>query len=187
MRMPRLRTTFASAALALTVAGLSVLGAPAASAAPAPAAQVSPGTLTAPVTGTFTDGSGRAGTFEGTFTPTRFATVGDQLTATGTLTGQLVDATGAARSVTQSQTFVVNDINAAATCQVLDLTLAPLDLDLLGLTVHLDRVHLNITAVPGAGNLLGNLICAVAGLLDGPGALAQIAALLNQILALLNR
>jgi hypothetical protein len=47
--------------------------------------------------------------------------------------------------------------------------------------VHLDRVHLNITAVPGAGNLL----CAVVGLLDGVGLAAQIAAPLNQILALL--
>ena len=53
----------------------------------------------------------------------------------------------------------------AARC--LHLELGPLDLDLLGLVVHLDPVHLDITAVPGAGNLLGNLLCAVAGLLDG--------------------
>ena len=68
---------------------------------------------------------------------------------------------------------------------MLDLSLAPLDLDLLGLVVHLDNVHLNITAVPGAGNLLGNLLCAVVGLLDPLGPLSQIVALLNQILALL--
>jgi hypothetical protein len=30
-------------------------------------------------------------------------------------------------------------------------------------------VVLNITAVPGAGNLLGNLLCAILGLLDGTG------------------
>jgi hypothetical protein len=47
---------------------------------------------------------------------------------------------------------------------VLDLVLGPLDLNLLGLVAHLDRVHLNITAVPGAGNLPGNLLCAIAGL-----------------------
>ena len=29
--------------------------------------------------------------------------------------------------------------------------------------------YLNITAVPGAGALLGNLLCAVVGLLDGTG------------------
>jgi len=69
-------------------------------------------------------------------------------------------------------------------CQVLDLVLGPLTLDLLGLVVHLDTVHLNITAVPGAGNLLGNLLCAVAGLLDGSTGLNGI---LNGITSLLNR
>lgn len=37
----------------------------------------------------------------------------------------------------------------------------------------------------GAGNLLGNLLCAVTGLLDGFGLLAQLVALLNQILSVL--
>ena len=50
-------------------------------------------------------------------------------------------------------------------------------------------MHLNITAEQGPGNLLGNLLCAVAGLLDGGlnlnGLLGSIAALLNQILAIL--
>jgi len=66
--------------------------------------------------------------------------------------------------------------------------LGPLDLNLLGLTVHLDRVVLNIDAVPGAGNLLGNLLCSVAGLLDGGlgGQLGTLTSLLNRILALLN-
>ena len=55
--------------------------------------------------------------------------------------------------------------------------------------MHLDQVHLNITAQSGPGNLLGNLPCAVAGLLDGPtgvkAILTPIAALLNQILGIL--
>ena len=68
---------------------------------------------------------------------------------------------------------------------ILHLELGPLDLDLLGLAVHLDRVVLDISAVPGAGNLLGNLLCSVVNLLNGGGALTQIAGLLNQILALL--
>jgi len=39
---------------------------------------------------------------------------------------------------------------------------------------------LNITAVPGAGNLLGNLLCDVANLLNGSGLLpAQVTGLLN--------
>ena len=68
--------------------------------------------------------------------------------------------------------------------------LGPLNLDLLGLVVHLDTVHLNITAQQGPGNLLGNLLCAVANLLNNPagagGALTGIANLLNQILRILN-
>jgi hypothetical protein len=32
---------------------------------------------------------------------------------------------------------------------------------------------LNITAVPGAGNLLGNLLCAVVNLLNGTGGLTS--------------
>lgn len=74
-------------------------------------------------------------------------------------------------------------------CQILDLVLGPLTLDLLGLEVFLDTVHLNITAQSGPGNLLGNLLCAVAGLLDGPtgvgAVLDRIAALLNQLLGIL--
>jgi hypothetical protein len=52
-------------------------------------------------------------------------------------------------------------------CGILFLNLGPIDLDLLGLTVDLSEVILDISAVPGPGNLLGNLLCAVAGLLDG--------------------
>jgi hypothetical protein len=47
-------------------------------------------------------------------------------------------------------------------CTILDLTLGPLDLNLLGLMIHLDVVHLKITAVPGGG-ILGDLLCSLAG------------------------
>jgi hypothetical protein len=53
------------------------------------------------------------------------------------------------------------------TCPILHLELGPLDLNLLGLRVQLNQVVLDITAIPGPGNLLGNLLCAIAGLLDG--------------------
>jgi hypothetical protein len=45
----------------------------------------------------------------------------------------------------------------------------------------------NLTAVPGAGNLLGNLLCSASNLLNGGiGAnLSAIVNLLNQILAAL--
>jgi hypothetical protein len=73
-----------------------------------------------------------------------------------------------------------------AACGILDLTLGPLDLNLLGLRVQLSQVDLVITAVPGPGNLLGNLLCAVAGLLDGAGGVTDLAALLQNLLQILN-
>src|SRR5439155_22364007 len=75
----------------------------------------------------------------------------------------------------------------ANACPILHLELGPLDLNLLGLVVHLDRVVLDITAVPGSGNLLGNLLCAIAHLLDmtpTPGPSDQIIGLLNRVLDL---
>ena len=44
---------------------------------------------------------------------------------------------------------------------MLNLVLAPLDLNVLGLQVHLNRVVLNVVAQSGAGQLLGNLLCFV--------------------------
>ena len=76
---------------------------------------------------------------------------------------------------------------ATGTCEILDLVLGPLHLDLLGLVVDLNQVHLTITAEQGPGNLLGNLLCAVAGLLDGNIPAAGLGGLLNQIASLLNQ
>ncbi len=50
---------------------------------------------------------------------------------------------------------------AGQTCQVLDLIVGPLNLQLLGLVVNLNQVHLTITATNGAG-ALGNLFCQLA-------------------------
>lgn len=49
----------------------------------------------------------------------------------------------------------------AATCQVLNLVLGPLHLDLLGLVVDLNKVNLNITATRGQGQL-GDTFCQLA-------------------------
>jgi hypothetical protein len=77
-------------------------------------------------------------------------------------------------------------VQVQALCPILHLELGPLDLDLLGLMIHLDKVVLDITAESGPGNLLGNLLCAIAGLLDQtPSPLQQIVNLLNQILQIL--
>lgn len=51
---------------------------------------------------------------------------------------------------------------ATGTCPILDLILGPLHLDLLGLIVDLNQVHLTITANP-TGGVLGSLFCSLAG------------------------
>jgi hypothetical protein len=50
---------------------------------------------------------------------------------------------------------------ANATCPVLDLVVGPLNLQLLGLIINLNRVHLNVTATRGQG-ALGDLFCKLA-------------------------
>jgi len=133
-----------------------------------------------PVTGTTRDG----GTVTGTLDINRFAAQGGQLVAIGTLTATITDAAGnVIGTVTQNVTLPVT---ASGTCQVLHLELGPLDLNLLGLMVHLDKIVLDITAQSGPGNLLGNLLCGLAGLLDNNNAtLSSIAQVLNQLLAIL--
>lgn len=51
--------------------------------------------------------------------------------------------------------------SVAGTCKVLDLIVGPLNLELLGLVVELNQVHLSVTAAPGQG-ALGDLFCSLA-------------------------
>ena len=195
----------------VTACALGALVLPGASAAPGGAASAgaggmpttvmeravsAPGTITSRVRGTF----GKAGTVRGTFAPDRFLVQRGQAYANGVLTATLRRGNGdVVGSVTRRVTIPVKSGTASASrdagltaaqgevCDILNLVLGPLDLNLLGLEVHLKRVVLDIVARPGAGNLLGNLLCAVAGLLDGTGLLNELrlANALNRILALL--
>ena len=140
------------------------------------------------------------GSFVGVLSINRFARDGDGIVALGTLTGTLTDETGALTGIVQTVALPVQlptpaaaraaagDVVIQQTCDVLHLTLGPLHLNLLGLIVDLNQVQLDITADP-AGGLLGSLLCAIAGLLGGTGAITglldQIVGLLNQILAIL--
>ena len=64
-----------------------------------------------------------------------------------------------------------------AACPILDLSLGPIDLNLLGLRVLTSPICLEVTAFEGGG-LLGDLLCSVANLLAGgatlPDVLAQL-------------
>ncbi len=165
------------------VALFGVTMATAGSAVAAPRAATATSALTTAVTGTFTDALGGVGTVTGTFTPTRFISQNGQLSVVGTLTSTLTDSTGTVVGTVTRQ--VTTAVTASGSCTILHLTLGPLDLNLLGLMVHLDRVVLDITAQSGPGNLLGNLLCAIAHLLDGTAPAGGLAALLNKILAIL--
>ena len=138
--------------------------------------------VSVPVTGTFTDALGGTGTFVGSLNIQRFTVQNGALTAIGSLTGTLTDSLGnVLGTVTQSLALPVN---ISATCDILHLELGPLDLNLLGLVVHLDQVVLDITAQQGGG-LLGDLLCSLADLLNGSASLNAIARLLNNILRIL--
>jgi hypothetical protein len=73
-------------------------------------------------------------------------------------------------------------------CEVLNLVLGPIRLNLLGLVVRTNQINVRIDAVPGPGNLLGNLLCAITGILDPQTASTRdLASALNAILALVPR
>ena len=165
--------------VALALAAVAALAtAPSASAAP-PQRATAPASL--PVVGTLATG----GTFTGTLTNLQFVNQNGALAVAGNLTGTLTNAVGTVLGTVTNVpvTLPITGAQATGSCQILDLVLGPLDLNLLGLVVHLDTVHLNITAQRGPGNLLGNLLCAVAGLLDNTGG-GNLANLLNKLLGL---
>lgn len=178
-------TALLLAAIMFTLAPLSVSAAarytpPAAQTNFAPlAVPLAPGGVTVPVTGTTSKG----GVITGDFTIKEFKVVNNQIVAVGTLTGTIRNGVGNVIGTVLKTVQMLVTINAAS-CDILHLELGPLDLDLLGLQVHLNRIVLDIDADP-TGGLLGALLCAVANLLNTGGTLAAIADLLNQILALL--
>ena len=129
--------------------------------------------------------AGTSNTFSGVLNISNFLVQNGQLVAQGTIAGNVLDATGNVIQAIPATAATLLVSSASASCPILSLTLGPLHLTVLGLEIDLNQVNLNIVAQPGAGNLLGNLLCSVANLLNGGGALSQIAGLLNQILGIL--
>jgi hypothetical protein len=161
--------------------------------APATATAQDPGlTKVVPVTGKAKNGK----QFNGTYAINRFATSGGRLVSVGTLKGRLGNRRVTERGVRMPATLS-SGVTAAAqpplppipgACEILNLRLGPINLDLLGLVVRTNRIQVRIDAVPGPGNLLGNLLCAITGLLDPQATAAnQLAPALNAILALVPR
>lgn len=136
------------------------------------------------ITGTYTADTGETVQIDACATVQRVTSGGDAvLRVVGTATQDGVTTTFTDTAVAPLQ--------VTGTCEILDLVIGPIHLDLLGLVVDVNQIEINITAEQGPGNLLGNLLCAVAGLLDpgpnpGDTLVQQVIALLNQIIGLLS-
>ena len=153
-----------SVALLVALAGALAIPTPIQAAAePSPAINAA-AQLDIPVVGTLP-----GGTFDGTISDLGFALNGaGSLVVNGILNGTATIGGLAIPIVDQAFSVVGSLLNpGGGACDVLFLDLGPIFLDLLGLQVDLSEIQLDIDAVPGAGNLLGNLLCSVTHLLDG--------------------
>ena len=133
---------------------------------------------------------------------TPLGTILGNLNANGTLNQLLTGLTnllnGALGQVT-APTSLAGVTQQAATptapaVNILHLALGPVDLNLLGLKVHLDNcangpVTVDITAQPGPGNLLGNLLGGLANVLNSnasqQGVLSTLRGVTRELQALL--
>jgi len=165
-------------------------------------AQEGPARLTqvVPISGTSTKGKQQ---FTGTYTIERFISKAGKVYSVGTVKGKLgakkvtkdnvrlpaavANASGTARAA-QVPPLPLPPLPAGNACSILSLDLGPINLNLLGLVVRTNQIQLRIDAVQGPGNLLGNLLCGITGILN-PGQLAntplgQLTQILNALLAL---
>ena len=141
---------------------------------------------TVPVTGQTKSGK----QFTGTYKIKKFVQRDGKAWASGTLKGTLknrsIRRTGVRMPASIVDTATTSQVPTPGACPILTLNLGPINLNLLGLRVATNQINLLIEAIPGAGNLLGNLLCAVANLLN-PSAqtpLQQLLQVLNALLAL---
>jgi len=137
--------------------------------------------------------------FTGTYTIDRFTRRGGKQYAVGTLKGRLKGRRVSRENVRIPVALERHQAAGASqlpnptpgACQILDLVLQPIDLNLLGLRVATSRIELLIEAVPGPGALLGNLLCGITGILDPQAAsrptASQLTRVLNALLALVPR
>jgi hypothetical protein len=135
--------------------------------------------------------------FNGHFAVDHFVARNGKTFAVGTLTGALgnrhIDHSNVAMPASVATGTPLGAARAAATCSVLHLVLGPVNLNLLGLVVTLgggsaanQPIVLDITALSGSGNLLGNLLCGVSNLLNGTGATPLTSSLTAGLLNLVN-
>jgi hypothetical protein len=172
-------------------------------------------TQVVPMSGTVTKGGKafKGKQFTGTYTIDKFVSSGGKLYSVGTLKGKAGSkkikksgvrlpaavannaAAGSSQAKASQLPLPLPPLPAGNACSILSLNLGPINLNVLGLVIRTNEIQLRVDAVQGPGNLLGNLLCGITGLLNpatgGTGVantpLGQLAQILNAILALVPR
>lgn len=158
--------------------GRTLTGLPRASAAhPAPtpttiAQQVAPAATTISITGTLPAGRALTGHLSHLTT----YVLDGALQLSGTISGRGLPVGGT------TFTAPIRSLAASWGCTILTLNLGAVRVDAWGPVIDLAPVNLDVTAVPGAGGSLRNLLGAVTQLVDNGGPLQSVAALLNVLL-----
>ena len=166
-------------AMMMVVLPAVVVAAPASAMPRAAAPPTTTGTLTTAIMQTIAG----VGTFTGTLTVNSFSVVNGVINAVGTISGTLTNTAGAVVGTITGQAITIPLASFTGTCTILTLHTGAINLSVLGLNVSLSPIDLLITATAAPGNLLGNLLCAVAHLLDSSASLGAVTSLLNQILS----
>ena len=192
--MSRIRLAASAATIACGLMLVGGTGLASAQTAPARMTQV------VPLTGAAKDGK----KFKGTYAIDRFTSKGGKLYSVGTVKGKLgskkvtkenvrlpatVANASAPAKASQIPPLPLPPLPTGNACAILSLDLGPINLNVLGLVVRTNQIQLRIDAVQGPGNLLGNLLCGITGILNPSGALAntplgQLSQILNALLAL---
>lgn len=196
-----MRTRFAVLALVGTLVGVFAV---ASRLHPASAQTAVPGLPLANVTGTLA----RGGQFAGSVTITRLTARAGELVADGLVSGATIavdlppsptpddvftapdGASSFASSTAVTQSFreiplTLVDPDAGA-CDLLTVDLGAVFLDQTGVQLDLAPTTLDLATLPRANRPLGNLLCAVASLVEASPSSGQ-AALLNELLPVVNR
>jgi hypothetical protein len=121
------------------------------------------------VTGTLSDGAA----FVGQLSHVSASVVNGELMLFATLVGPDLPVDGA------RLTAPVQQLTATRGCTVLSVAVGPSHLTKTGSCIGLGTIDLDVSSVPGSGNLRGNPLCA--GWPDGGGSLQGTAALFNRL------
>ena len=161
-------------------------------------------TQVVPMSGTVTKGDSRASSSPAR-TRSRVRVQGGKLYSVGTLKGKagskkvtkenvrlpaaVANAQRRSAQASQVPPLPLPPLPAGNACSILALDLGPINLNVLGLVIRTNQIQLRIDAVQGPGNLLGNLLCGITGILNPARPLAntplgQLAQILNALLAL---